>query len=154
MALEVDLEACVGWAASGAVCRRGTRGPEFQSPDPSLHGHPGSRLGHLVSLHRPRQVQLLWNWQESPPALVCPPHLRRTEWILSSAFSGKQDQPEEGTGQMALPLSSVRTASSGPSGSAFPRSFSVAGPGRSARLQLLRQLLQRGNVWPGLLGLE
>lgn len=32
VALEVDLESRVGWAGSGAVCRRGTRGSEFQSP--------------------------------------------------------------------------------------------------------------------------
>lgn len=55
MALEVDLEAHVGWAASGAVCRRGTRGSESQSPGPSHPGHPGSGLGHLVSPHRPRR---------------------------------------------------------------------------------------------------
>lgn len=86
--------------------------------------------------------------------LPCPPHLRRTEWILSPAFSGKRDQPEEGTGQIALPLSSVRTASPGPSGSAFPRSFSVAGPGPACHAATTETAPPEGKCVAGAPGLR
>lgn len=55
---------------------------------------------------------------------------------------------------MALPLSSVRTASPGPSGSAFPRSFPVAGLGPECQAAITETAPPEGKRVAGTPGLR